>query len=180
MTNALSAPDMDTSSDGSVIYVSCHTGNGTGTSVSEQYAFEIVDNQMEPYYVDINDIADCPGDRIAISYDAGKNAAAIFADDEKILTNDLTSIGTAGSESAAPDSFYCGDQISYTLDGDSVKVLFLPVLSPQAQPEVRFYLENSPFLKADLLFNYNKNGMITSFDLGKVVSNRQAVYRSNE
>ncbi len=172
MTNTALAPDLSTSSDGSKIYVSCHTGSGTGVSVSELYVFQVSSNQMEPYYVDINDLADCLSSKIAMSYDAESKKVTVYSGGRQIMTDSLTSfIGTVDSENITPGCFYCGDQISYILDGDSVRVSWVPTLYAQEQTGVQSYLENMISLKADMNFAYDNNGNIKGFDLGEAVVN---------
>ncbi len=169
MTNTLLQPELSVSNDGRTIYISCHTGSGTGVSVSELYAFRVSDNQIRPYYVDINDLANRLADKITVTYDAESKKVIINSNGRNIMTDSLFAIGAADGENTVPDGFYCGDQIHYSLGGDSAKVLWMPVFFTQKGAGVQSYLESQVFLEADLSFIYDSNGNITGFDLGEVM-----------
>ncbi len=168
MTNTLLAPDIYRSSDSSKLYVSCHTGGGTGVSVSELYVFQVDNNQVEPYYVDINDLANSLSDKIAMAYDAESKRVTVSSAGKEIITDSLFTIGGADGANTVPDSFYCGDQISYIIDGDSIRVSWVPTLYTQEGSGAQCYLENLVSLEADISFIYDSHGDISGFDIGEV------------
>ncbi len=172
MTNTTLAPDLSTSSDGSRIYVSCHTGGGTGVTVSELYVFQVRGSQIEPYYLDINELADRLSSKLTMSYDGESKKVTVGSDGRPLITDSLTTIGVTEGENVVPDSFYCGDQIWYSIDEDTIRVVWVPTLYTQEQPGAQTYLGSFQVsFSADISFTYNSNGIITDFDLGEAAAN---------
>ncbi|HBN83459.1 MAG TPA: hypothetical protein DDZ89_06400, partial [Clostridiales bacterium] len=171
MTNTMLSPDLSISSDGSKIYVNCHTGSGTGVAVSELYVFRVDNNQIEPYYIDINDLVNRLGEQISISYDSDYEKVTVSSDSKTILIDRLTSfIGANNNDNLSPSSFYCGDFIYFIQEGDSLKVNWNPVLYAKEQPGAQCYLYNLDTLEAELFFIYDSHGNITGFDIGEVTA----------
>lgn len=180
MANTMLAPDVSANGDGSEVYVSCHTGGGTGVSVSELYVFQIGGDQVEPYYLDINDLADRLGSEIAMSYDEKNNTAAVYAGGRQIMADSPAAfIGAADSGNIIPDSYYCGNQITYTLGTGTVNVSWTPTLYTQEQPGAQGYLADLVSINADIRFTHDGDGTITGFDLGEVTAEGTAPQASH-
>lgn len=170
MTNTTLPPEVSASEDGSEIFVACHTGSGTGVSISDLHVFQVSGSQAVPYHLDIGSMVDSLNDKITMSYDAESKTVTVRADGVQIAADSLVSIGTPDGTDIMPDGFYFGNQIWYTLSGNSVKVSFVPTLYSQAQPGVQCYLEHMPPFEADVGFTYDGNGAVTGFDMGEITS----------
>ena len=72
-------PDFILSADGKTIFCICHTGFGTGFSVSELILFQLEDFQIEPYYLNIDELSDRLNDTIQVVYDADMDAVTVSA-----------------------------------------------------------------------------------------------------
>lgn len=162
MSSHAIAPAISTSEDGSKIFVSCLTGTGTGTSVSQLYVFQVND-EAEVFYVDINRLVELLNNKISMTYDSTNNIMTVYSEGKQIATDSL--IGTGG----IPEGFYCGKFIHYEFGNDSVKVICKPVINLRERAPTDSYLEKVS-LEADIIFEYDGNGKIIGFNIGEITA----------
>jgi Antirepressor regulating drug resistance, predicted signal transduction N-terminal membrane component len=156
-------PSISASNDGSKIYVFCATGTGTGRSISELYIFQVNNNEVESYYVDINKLVDLLTNKLGMTYDTESKTMTIYSEGKQIATDTL--IGHDG----IPKEFYCGDFIGYKWNKDVVEVICDPTINLQNQVGIPSYLKNVSF-EADINFKYDSNGKIIGFDIGELAA----------
>lgn len=162
MTTSCIPPSISASNDGSKLYVSCSTGTGTGMATSELYVFQINNNEVEPYYVDINELTELLINKLDMIYNTTSKNMTIYMEGKQIATDTL--IGNEG----IPERFYIGDFIYYVMDGDTIRVICKPTIYLQDQVGIPSYLESVSF-EADINFNVNSNGKIIGFGIGELV-----------
>jgi hypothetical protein len=143
--------------------VSCYTGGGTGQSVSQLYVFQVNDEKVEVFYVDINHLVDLLNNKISMMYDIKTNIITISSEEKLIATDSL--IGRDG----IPEGFYCGKFIHYVLNNDTAKVSCEPVIILQEPAPTDSYLKNVS-LEAKIKFEYDSNGKIIGFNIGEITA----------
>ena len=163
MSTTSIAPSIYANEDGSKISVFCHTGSGTGRSISQLYIFQVKDNKVEAFYVDCSKLSDLFNAKLGMKYDKTNKIMTVYSEGKQIATD--TVIGNEGT----PEGFYCGEFIDYEWNEDVIKVNCIPTINLQNQVGIPSYLVNVSF-QADINFEYGNNGKIIGFDIGKIVA----------
>ncbi|MCD7948096.1 MAG: copper amine oxidase N-terminal domain-containing protein [Oscillospiraceae bacterium] len=174
ITNTALAPSIGTDKNGDELYISVHLGSGTGTAISELYIFQMNDITA-PHHLETSTLVHALNENISTAYDTARQQVTLYWDGSKIAESDFSAFGATQEKSLAPERFYCGNQIDYSFEDHTIKLIFQPTLyfdQTGVQGSIDIYLESevSPL--------YNHDGLITGFDLGKAViseDNRIAV-----
>jgi len=161
MSTTALAPSIGLSKDGRKLFVSCHTGNGTGMSLSQLYVFQIKDKAKE-FYVDINRLVELLNNKLIMTYDFKNNIMTIYSEGKQIATDHLI------MSDVIPDGFYCGKFIAYKFNDNGINVICDPILNTKGQ-SVDNQLANIS-LESDIKFQYDKNGKIIGFDIGEITA----------
>lgn len=156
------APELGISSDRSEIYVACRIQSGTGVSIYELYVFPI-DNISGAYRLSTNDLVESLNSKINMLYNSETEMVSTYWAGQKIAESGLSVIGASAYAEIIPESFFCGNQVNYELDGDVVKLICTPTIYIQGQPGAQVYLTDEPYFEAALSFVYDDKGTITGF-----------------
>ena len=167
MTNTALAPDIGSSKDGEEIYVSLHTGIGTGVSISELYVFQM-NHIATPYYLDINNLVNSLNEKLSMLYNPETKTVTVFWVGNQIAESELSVIGVNPDTEIVPESFYCGNHIDYMFEGNAIKLIFESSVCTISQPGAQGSLKNISNFESEISFNYNDEGNIVDFNLGEI------------
>lgn len=159
------APELGISSDGSEIYVACRIQSGTGVSIYELYVFPI-DNISGAYRLNTNDLVESLNSKIDMVYNSETEMVSVYWAGQKIAESGLSVIGVSADAEIIPESFFCGNQIHYELEGGMVKLIYSPTIQIQEFPGAQGYLADVPYFEATVTFDYD-NKTITEFILNE-------------
>ena len=157
-------PDFILSADGKTIFCICHTGFGTGFSVSELILFQLEDFQIEPYYLNIDELSDRLNDTIQVVYDADMDAVTVSAGGSDPKSYRLSAVGAEPGERIIPTGYFCGNFLSFSLQGEQLFVHFKPTLYTDAS-NAAIYLDDFQEVTAQIVFQYDDSGKIDGYEI---------------
>ena len=169
MTNTTLEPELWVSESGKELYFSPRAGSGTGVSISELYVFNM-DNFSAPYYLDIGLLVSRVNERIDISIDLESRTANVYWMEKLITRSEIEFFGMNYDDEIAPDKFYCGNQIGYKYEENSVKLVFIPVIYCSRQPGVEGNFKSNNCFECVITFDHDFQGDVIGFSLGETLT----------
>lgn len=160
-------PDFILSADGKTIFCVCHTGFGTGFSVSELILFQLEDFQIEPYYLNIDGLSDRLNDTIRLVYDADIDAVMVSTGESDSKSYRFSTVGAEPGEQIIPTRYFCGNFLSFSLREELLFVHFKPTLYTDTS-NATIYLDDFQGVTAQIVFKYDDSGKIKGFEIGEV------------
>ena len=112
MGNHAIPPELYPGADG-LLYLTAHTGTGTGIAYSELYVFR-PDADMAMEHVPYGDVTGALSEAVRVWYNSETGRAAVYdRDGTLLLESAVSAMGALPDEPFAPDSYFCGAVLGY-------------------------------------------------------------------
>lgn len=162
MSNNQIPPEFTLSYDKKCIFCICHTGHGSGISVSELILFQIDKQRVKPYILELNELCDQLNESIQLIYNVDENTVSV-SDDESYS---ICAVGVEPNTQLQPTDFFCGNNLSFYILEDQLYVYFVPTLYAGEESSATIQLMDFSGFITPIYFDYGADGTVRGFEVG--------------